>query len=549
MNTLLGRAIFLGLIAAFFVVCCGGGGDGGGGVDVGGGGTPPPTGPPNPVATYYIDTNNASASDSNPGTEALPWKTITKANQTLVAGDTVYIKTGTYTTYIAPANSGKADNRITYRNYGTDIVTISGTAYVIRLNGNDYITVTGINGTNFTYGIYLYNGATNNVISYGTFGPANSTAWDVSIIYQSSQYNWIHHITMYQGGECSEAGSDRGYVLAVGAEEDGADFTQYNLIEDSTFYWGGHHVVALLGRYNTFRNNYVHNEAWSRSRGNRNMSTVGVATATGYNLIEGNRFGYAARPCDDYTVGNVPICSNYNILRYNSLYHHNAYGVAFYDYGTGYSGGSYNKFYNNTIFNSGYNIYPTYEGGSEDTAIEFSSSTAINNVLKNNLYYSNYQVYTGYTANQTFANEFNGDVSGDPKFVNASTTPPADKTDSTLPNLNLQSSSPAINAGGALTTVAVSDTGSGTSLVVSDARYFQDGTYAPSGTAYADWIAVGTVGNTVQISSINYSTNTITLSNSISRNDGDSVWLYKKSDGVRVLYGSAPDCGSYEYAP
>ena len=38
-----------------------------------------------------------------------------------------------------------------------------------------------------------------------------------------------------------------------------------------------------------------------------------------------------------------------------------------------------------------------------------------------------------------------------------------------------------------------------------------------------------------------------TISPAITRSDGDSVWLYKKSDGVQVLYGSAPDYGAYEY--
>lgn len=65
------------------------------------------------AAGYYIDTDNPGANDSNAGTEALPWKTITKANQTLTAGDTVYIKAGIYPSYIAPRNSGTASNRIT----------------------------------------------------------------------------------------------------------------------------------------------------------------------------------------------------------------------------------------------------------------------------------------------------------------------------------------------------------------------------------------------------------------------------------------------------
>jgi len=41
--------------------------------------------------------------------------------------------------------------------------------------------------------------------------------------------------------------------------------------------------------------------------------------------------------------------------------------------------------------------------------------------------------------------------------------------------------------------------------------------------------------------------NTMTLTNGITRNPGDPLWLHKKSDGVRVLYGAAPDIGAYEY--
>ena len=155
---------------------------------------------------------------------------------------------------------------------------------------------------------------------------------------------------------------------------------------------------------------------------------------------------------------------------------------------------------NNTIFNSGYNIDPSREGGSEDAAVTFFSWNNVGNVFKNNLYYENYQAYGGSpAANQTYANEYNGDVSGDPLFTNASTTPPADKTDSSLPDFTLQSGSPAIDQGGALTTVATADTGTGNSLIVEDARYFQDGSYAPPGTIDADWIAVGTAGNLLSL--------------------------------------------------
>ena len=56
-------------------------------------------------------------SDSNPGTEAQPWKTIQKAANALIAGDTVYIKAGTYREQVSPKNSGTVGKYIVYKAY------------------------------------------------------------------------------------------------------------------------------------------------------------------------------------------------------------------------------------------------------------------------------------------------------------------------------------------------------------------------------------------------------------------------------------------------
>lgn len=111
-------------------------------------------------------------------------------------------------------------------------------------------------------------------------------------------------------------------------------------------------------------------------------------------------------------------------------------------------------------------------------------------------------------------------------------------------NFDLQSSSPARGAGGPLTSVAAGDAGSGTSLVVADAAFFQPGWAGVK----ADWIRVG-ASTTAQISSIDYSTNTITLASGISRSQGDPVYLYKDSSGKVVLLGSTPDIGALQYEP
>jgi hypothetical protein len=88
-----------------------------------------------------------------------------------------------------------------------------------------------------------------------------------------------------------------------------------------------------------------------------------------------------------------------------------------------------------------------------------------------------------------------------------------------------------------------------TSLVVDDALYFQDGTWGSDlarAGFHADWIAIGTVDNTAEISSIDYDANTITLASPRSWADDAPVWLYRRSDGSVVLTGAAPDYGAYE---
>ncbi len=108
----------------------------------------------------------------------------------------------------------------------------------------------------------------------------------------------------------------------------------------------------------------------------------------------------------------------------------------------------------------------------------------------------------------------------------------------------LDVSSALVDAGIPLTNVDASDSGTGTTLKVDDARFFSDGMGVPG--VDPDWIAVGTVGNVVQIVSVDYDTATITLAGSIARSLDDPVWLYKLSDGTVVLFGPAPDLGAFE---
>ncbi len=65
---------------------------------------------------YYIDSTNGNDNNDGLSTSAA-WKTISKANSTLLPGDTVHIRTGAYDESIRPTNSGTPGNYITYQNY------------------------------------------------------------------------------------------------------------------------------------------------------------------------------------------------------------------------------------------------------------------------------------------------------------------------------------------------------------------------------------------------------------------------------------------------
>lgn len=85
-----------------------------------------------PKHLYYVNGNLGS--DTNPGSQALPWQTLQKAAGTLSAGDTVTVVAGNYPERVLISRSGKFEAPITFQTEG--IVTIKG----FTVNA-DYITI------------------------------------------------------------------------------------------------------------------------------------------------------------------------------------------------------------------------------------------------------------------------------------------------------------------------------------------------------------------------------------------------------------------------
>jgi parallel beta-helix repeat protein len=92
---------------------------------------------------YYV--NGALGSDTNPGSQARPWKTIQKAADTLVAGDVVIVAAGNYSNQrVSITRSGNSSSRITYLAQGQ--VIMKGFTLVAN-----YINIIGFEVANTNY--------------------------------------------------------------------------------------------------------------------------------------------------------------------------------------------------------------------------------------------------------------------------------------------------------------------------------------------------------------------------------------------------------------
>ncbi len=95
------------------------------------------------ATVYYVAANEPGASDSNNGLYPThqggqdgPWLTIQQATDTIAAGDTVYVRAGTYyESDITFANSGAPGQPITLANYQPEEVIIDGSGTTVVTAG------------------------------------------------------------------------------------------------------------------------------------------------------------------------------------------------------------------------------------------------------------------------------------------------------------------------------------------------------------------------------------------------------------------------------
>jgi hypothetical protein len=508
-------------------------------------GAPPAHALASPDATYWVSPDGQAAWASCRGASPLDGASacaLSTANANAVAGDTIYLRGGTYADQeIRPSNSGASDaSRIVYTSYNQENAAIRDSAYGIYIYKKSYITVNGINFYNLRRFLRIYAGHYI-TISYSNFDTRSpqSGDWvgaliaddfnDSSPASENSTYNWVHHCTFYRWVYGSYA-EHRGGLLDIGSwEESPVDESGYNLIEDNIFAYGGHHTLGVYSQHNVIRNNYFHNEtnpanwAYEGYRGSITEGPVG-----GHNLYEGNRFGYAG-------ASGLALRTPYNLLRFNLFYHTGSGGLQVVSSAAGQDHADHNRIYRNTFYHTGHlEADPGFQGGIYFA--NWSGQSPVGNIVKGNLFYDNKNgavTYEGQVDPQVVADNWDQN-SVDPKFIDPSGSDPDDPS---LPDLRLGAGSACIDAG-AYPTQITSPSGSGTQFQVQDARYFVDGWGIPH--VQGDEIQLAG-GQRRRVTHVDYAANRITV---------DQALTWTQGEGISLAYqGAAPDLGADEFLP
>jgi len=229
------------------------------------------------AATYYVST---TGSDTNPGTQTQPWKTIQKAVDSATPGSTIFVRNGTYMESVKITVAGTASLPINLTHYPDEKAVINGgssRALYFSTQTPKYWIIDGLS-------FYSTNDVTVLWDSWGCNGTCNG----------------IDHMT-FTGNFVS------GPIQIYGA---------YNLIENNEVdgrlndgnSGNGIHDLYDVSHHNAFRNNIVHDFSargiWSMHR-------------THDNLFEGNTVHDVGMGIDLDGYGQVEWR---HIIRNNTIY-------------------------------------------------------------------------------------------------------------------------------------------------------------------------------------------------------------------------------------
>jgi parallel beta-helix repeat protein len=309
------------------------------------------------MSTYYVATNG---SNTNSGSITSPFQTIAKGTSVLVAGDTLYIRSGSYSESI---NSGSQT---------IPAGTSWANAPLISAYPSETVTLRGI-------------GLFSNSLQYLIFQNLHLNAQQTTE--ETIYIHTVHHIRVTG---CEITGASRQGVLMPHQGDGYNEFINCNIHHNGT-QGGQDHGIYVSSTNNLIDGCLVHDNV-----------AYGIHTWNGYsgenannnvyrnNRVYANGTGYPA----SYTAGII-LSSGSGTIAYNNIVYGNMRGILVYGNTAG------GKLYNNTIYNN------TYQG----IIIQSGASSTL---VRNNISYLNSTPIDNQSSTTTLSNN----LTTNPLFVN-----------------------------------------------------------------------------------------------------------------------------------
>jgi Right handed beta helix region len=286
-------------------------------------------------AVYYVA---QTGSDSNPGTAAAPFRTITYANSRVVAGDTINVGPGTYTDYsngqgIYLHKSGSSGKPITLKSTvrGAAVIDGTGTSYAqrpaciymaaaswwiidgftIRNCSGNGIKVTDSGGVVSTNNQILrneiYNIVSNNTGSTGQGGQGISEEDDMSCTCNNTySQNYVHDV-----GAAWDNTYDHGFYVNGGGNVYTNNIASHNPYGNG-YQLSGYYATSNVKFYNNIGVNNANNGVviWTSGGSFTNLDMAN-------NIFYGNGW-YGIDACNPTAT---------NVTMENNISYNNAYGA------------------------------------------------------------------------------------------------------------------------------------------------------------------------------------------------------------------------------
>ena len=300
--------------------------------------------------SYYVST---TGSNSNPGTLAQPWRTLTYAGQKITAGSTLYIRGGTYQEHSYIYNSGTQASPIVVTNYNNEEVIIDGINMTLPAHNSgtpligvlgDWVTVSNLTISNSgEYGVtvegshdvlnnlYVHHNWSDGIILTGDYGLAqNSRVWSNAMDNEGGTMSSSWGAGIYCGRYPDYCTIHHNLVWENWGEGINAGETLHPTVEDN---------VA----YDNMLNFYIHDTKYALFQ--RNLSYYSPGTVMDFNTTNGLYVddehggvpiplgsGGTRYPSSDNTfINNLIIGGNHGLetgtsANNNNLYAYNTFG-------------------------------------------------------------------------------------------------------------------------------------------------------------------------------------------------------------------------------